>query len=148
MSTIHIAPFQPEQQAAVKELILAGLVEHWGWLDPTKNPDLDDISSTYQAALFLVAQVADQVVGTGALVPRTAEIAEVVRMSVAADLRRQGLGRQILQQLCDTARQQGFRQVILETTASWHEVIAFYQRFGFRITHVVDDDIYFALDLV
>ena len=40
---VIILPFQPENQAEVKNLILAGLAEHWGMIDPSKNPDLNDI---------------------------------------------------------------------------------------------------------
>src|SRR5215471_6453753 len=50
-----IVPFQSANQAAVKGLILAGLTEHWGALDPTKNLDLHDIGVTYAQATFLVA---------------------------------------------------------------------------------------------
>jgi putative acetyltransferase len=148
--TLHV--FQPADQAAVKDLILAGLAEHWGTLDPSKNPDLDDIAASYTAAsdagaVFLVARYQDRIIGTGALVPRQNGVAEVVRMSVAADWRRQGIGRMILQALVDHARQAEFKRIILETTETWQEVIAFYLRFGFRITHNKDGDMYFELDL-
>ena len=144
---INISPFRPENQAQVKSLILAGLGEHWGTVDPSKNPDLNDISSTYANATFLVAWLQDKIVGTGALVPRPDGVAEIVRMSVAQDLRRRGVGRLILQQLVERTQAAGYRQIILETTAMWHEVIEFYQRCGFRITHYRDGDVYFALDL-
>jgi len=146
-SAITILPFQPEDQPAVRALILAGLAEHWGTLDPALNPDLEDIASSYASALFLVAWQGSRIVGTGALVPRPQAAAEIVRMSVAPALRRQGIGRSILQSLCDHARLQGLRQIILETTATWQDAIAFYQRFGFHITHYLDGDVYFALDL-
>jgi GNAT superfamily N-acetyltransferase len=142
-----IAPFQPSDQTEAKTLILNGLVEHWGFLDPTKNPDLDDIAATYANATFLVARLDGKLVGTGALVPRSPEMAEIVRMSVDSSLRRQGLGRLILQALVERARQVGFRRITLETTATWSEVIAFYLNFGFHITHEQDGDVYFALDL-
>ena len=144
--TLHA--FQPADQSAVKELILAGLAEHWGTLDPSKNPDLEDIASSYAGAVFLVARHMDCIIGTGALVPRPDGTAEVVRMSVAADWRRQGIGRMILQALVDHARQNGFHRIILETTETWQEVIAFYLRFGFRITHYQDGDVYFELDFI
>lgn len=144
---IAISPFRPEDQAQVKSLILAGLSEHWGTLDPTKNPDLDDIRATYANATFLVAWRQGRIVGTGALVPRSDGIAEIVRMSVVQDLRRRGVGRLILQQLVERAQAAGYRQVILETTATWREVVEFYQRYGFHITHYRDGDVYFALDL-
>jgi GNAT superfamily N-acetyltransferase len=146
-SDITILLFRPENQVQVKHLILAGLAEHWGTLDPTQNLDLDDIRSTYAEAVFLVAWFQGKIVGTGALVPRSDGAAEIVRMSVATDMRRCGIGRRILEQLVEKAKASGYRRIILETTASWCEVIEFYKQCGFRITHDVDDDVYFALDL-
>ena len=144
---ISLAPFQPADQSAVKSLILAGLVDHWSELDPTLNPDLNDIAETYKDAYFLVAKHDGQVVGCGALVPHDVNTAEIKRMSVACALRRQGLGRRILTALCEEAKARGFRRVTLETTETWSEVIAFYLDFGFGITHHQDGDVYFKLDL-
>ena len=144
---IVIRPFQLADQDKVKSLILDGLVEHWGFLDPTKNPDLDDIATSYAGAIFLVACQEANIVGTGALVPRSDGVAEIVRMSVARESRRQGIGRLVLQELVSCARVAGFYQVILETTATWQNVIEFYRNFGFRITHCQDGNVYFALDL-
>jgi len=144
---ITITNFQPEDQTTVKSLIIDGLVEHWGFLDPTKNPDLEDIATSYAHAIFLVARDGEKIVGSGALIPRSSESAEIVRMSVDHSCRRQGIGRMILQQLVETARHQGFRQVTLETTETWQEVIAFYLDFGFQITYHQDGDIYFSMDL-
>jgi GNAT superfamily N-acetyltransferase len=144
---LTIVPFRPENQTEVKRLILAGLTEHWGQLDPTKNPDLDDIGATYAQATFLVAWWHGTIVGTGALLPRSAQIAEIVRMSVAPSMRRHGIGRRLLQHLMAHAKAQGYRRMILETTAAWHDVIAFYQRQGFQITHHREGDVYFVLDL-
>ena len=141
-------PFRPKDQAAVKQLVLAGLAEHWGTIDPSKNPDLNDIAVTYASADFLVAWKDGRIAGCGALVPRPGQVAEIVRMSVAADLRRQGLARRILSRLIEIARERGCRQVILETTATWTGVIEFYLRCGFHITHYQDGDVYFALDLL
>jgi GNAT superfamily N-acetyltransferase len=134
LSSLTILPFQPEDQAAVKHLILSGLGDHWGKIDPSMNPDLDDISSNYAGATFLVARWqhsrctrrGDRIVGTGALIPRPDGKAEVVRMSVAVGMRRKGIGRLILDQLVQRARAAGYRQVILETTTTWLEVIEFY----------------------
>jgi putative acetyltransferase len=144
---ITLQLFRPADQVEVKALILGGLIEHWGVLDPTKNPDLEDIASTYAGATFLVARQAGRIIGTGALVPRTESTAKVVRMSVAADCRRRGIGNTILNALVTHARQTGFRRVILETTDTWQEVIAFYLLFGFHITHYQDGDVYFELVL-
>jgi putative acetyltransferase len=152
---IDVRPFRPEDQDAVKALILAGLEEHWGSLDQSMNRDLDDIAQTYDHGLFLVACHGERIVGTGAIVPLSPAgahhacppTAQVVRMSVAVEVRRHGIGRRILHELCDRARALGVRRLVLETTSTWHEVIAFYESFGFRVTHTEGGDTYFQMQL-
>ena len=97
---IEILPFRPENQVPVQALILAGLKEYWGVIDESKNPDLKDIAVFYQDGVFLVAWLDDEIIGTGAFLPRSPETVEVVRMSVARDLRSQGIGGKLLKELC------------------------------------------------
>lgn len=144
---ITFLPFQPENQVEVRNLILTGLAEHWGTLNPNRNPDLNDISHSYADAYFLVAWKNGKIVGTGALVPQADGSAEIVRMSVAANQRRQGIGRMILDKLCEYAKSQGYHRLVLETTETWDEVIEFYKDFGFKISYHLDGDVYFSLDL-
>jgi len=136
---------------AVRELILNGLAEHFHELDPGLNPDLVDICATYADAKFLVASLNGRIVGWGALVQGESGEAEVVRMSVAVDVRRQGVATAILERLCDEARKAGHYRVVLETNAEWANVVALYEKYGFQIRHYEDGDFgreaYFALDL-
>jgi putative acetyltransferase len=145
--TWTVRSFQPEDQPAAKALILEGLREHWGTIDPAKNPDLDDIASSFAGGSFRVAERGGRIVGTGALVRRSADTAEIRRMSVARSLRRRGVGGAILRQLITDAQAAGYRNVVLETTSSWKDAEAFYLRHGFRITHYQDGDTYFLLEL-
>jgi adenylate cyclase class IV/GNAT superfamily N-acetyltransferase len=142
-----IRPFQPADQAAAKRLILAGLEEHWGALDLSLNPDLDDIAATYAGGLFLTAWDGGELVGTGALIRESANAARIARMSVARNRRRSGIGRAILNQLRQAAVDQGYGCIVLETTATWHDAVAFYIRNGFAPTHVSEGDIHFTLEL-
>jgi len=127
--TLHA--FQPADQAAVKDLILAGLVEHWGTLDPNKNPDLDDIAATYAGAVFLVARHLDRIIGTGALINRPNGAAEVVRMSVAADWRRQGIGTRLLRAALVEAYRRGATRATLEVRENNRAARAMYEKHGF-----------------
>jgi len=147
LQNIVIVPFQPKYQSETKNLVLAGLAEHWGTLDPSKNPDLDDISLSYSNGMFLIALQDNKIIGTGAVVPKSNNSAEIARMSVATNMRRNGVGKMILGRLCEYAKSNGYKRVILETTETWQEVVEFYKRFGFQITHYLDGDVYFALDL-
>jgi GNAT superfamily N-acetyltransferase len=142
-----IRSFQPEDQAAAKALILEGLREHWGTIDPFKNPDLDDIASSYARGVFRIAEANGLVVGTGAMIPSKDDTAEIRRMSVARPYRRQGIGGAILAALIEDARSAGYRKLILETTSTWQDAVAFYGRHGFRMTHIKEGDTYFTLDL-
>jgi len=138
---------QPGYQAGARDLILAGLAGHWGQLDPDRNPDLQDLCTAYSQAVFLVAVQQERVIATGALVPGADGTAEIVRMSVAADMRRKGVAGALLQALCTRARKLGVRQLVLETTGTWQDAIAFYENFGFKKTHTLNGDIYFRLIL-
>ncbi len=144
---IRLARFRPMDQTPARSLILAGLAERWGALDESRNPDLNDIASAYATGIVLCAWSGETLVGTGALVPREAGVVEIVRMSVARDWRRNGVGRRIAEALLAEARNSGARRVVLETTETWVDAVAFYLRLGFTITHHLDGDAYFALDL-
>jgi len=142
-----IRDFALADQAATKQLILNGLVEHWGFLDQTLNPDLENISDHYRGNTFLVAELAGEVVGSGALVHENEGVARIVRMSVACKLRRKGIGRAILERLLLAAREKGYRKVVLETTETWLDAITFYERNGFRTVGFSEGDRHFELDL-
>jgi ribosomal protein S18 acetylase RimI-like enzyme len=141
--TVTIRDFQPVDQPAARTLILTGLGEHWGWIDETLNPDVDDIATNYAGETFLVAYDGDQLIGTGALIHEADGEARVMRMSVAAAARRQRIGSQILEALIERARQRGYSKIVLETTATWSEVIAFYRRHGFRELGERDGEMHF-----
>lgn len=144
--SVTIRPFQPGDQAAAKALVLAGLAAHWGALDPTRNPDLDDIAAGYAHGVFLVAEENGRIIGTGGLLPEADGVSRIVRMSVAADRQRRGVGRRMLQRLIDFAREQGSHRLVLETTSTWHGAIAFYRQAGFRLVAEQDGDSHFVLD--
>jgi GNAT superfamily N-acetyltransferase len=139
--------FQPDDQAAVKDLILDGLRERWKNLDPSRNPDLNDIAASYAQGGFRVAVIGGRIVGTGALIPRGEGVSEIRRMSVRREFRRRGIGGAILRRLIEDARSSGSRAVILETTSTWRDAAGFYRMHGFRVTHEQEGDTYFLLEL-
>jgi hypothetical protein len=85
---LEIRPFEVGDQEAAKQLVVTGLGERWGWIDPTLNPDLNDIATTYRTGIFLVGYLNDLLVATGALMPEVTpeglDVLRVVRMSVRA----------------------------------------------------------------
>ena len=130
-----IRTFTPEDQLAVRALILDGLASRFGVADPTYTPDLDDIEAHYvaQGETVLVALDEGRIVGCGMLrrENRSDQIGRIVRMSVAADQQGRGLGRQIGEALLAAARERGFNQVLLETNDDWHSALRLYAALGF-----------------
>lgn len=129
----HKRPFSPTDQAAAKQLILNGLAEHWGELNLSLNPDLNDIQASYidSGGVFIVVEADGKLIGTGALMPEGDNTARIMRVSVHQDYRRMGMGRGITAQLVKTARQIGYTRILVETTDTWQAAIQLYQDFGF-----------------
>ncbi len=144
-----IRPFQPGDQDAARRLILDGLGEHFGFIDETRNPDLDDIARHYLAAghAFIVAEADDKIVGTGGLIAYGAGTGRIVRMSVSHDHRRLGIGRAVVARLLDLARERGYSRVVVRTEPDWAAAIGLYTSFGFAEYDRDDEDIYFSVML-
>jgi GNAT superfamily N-acetyltransferase len=147
MSELIIRRLQPAEYGAARALILASLMEHWGGLDPTLNPDLDDMAGYYRSSVFLGAFRESVLLGVGALIPEGTDAGRIVRMSVAQENRRQGVGQRILLGLLEEARKAGYRRVVLETTATWAGARRLYSRNGFRLLEVRDGDAHYEIIL-
>ncbi len=133
MTAWQIRPFQPEDQPAVRRLILDGLGEHFGVVDETRNPDVDDIAGHYteRGHVFLVAVHGEEIIGSAALVCEDAQTGQLVRVSVARAWRRRGLARSLIQQLIAVARACGLKRLWMETNDDWEAAIGLYASCGF-----------------
>lgn len=147
-TAVVIRSFALRDQIATRQLILNGLGEHFGWIDQTRNPDLDDIDANYiqRGNDFVVAESDGEIVGTGGLVAVDAQTARIVRMSVSRAHRRNGIGRALVTHLLDLARRRGCARVIVATEPGWDDAINLYTRCGFREYARDEVDIYFALE--
>ncbi len=129
--SITVRPFEPRDQEAARALILEGFRERFGEIDEALNPDLHDIAASYASGLFVVACDASAIAGTGALTPQPDGTAIVSRMSTAAEHRRKGVGRSVLEHLVAHAKSIGSTRLVLGTNVEWTDAIAFYQACGF-----------------
>jgi GNAT superfamily N-acetyltransferase len=133
MPHLVIRPFEVCDQPAVRRLVLEGLGAHFGFVDETANPDLDDILASYVEPdhHFVVAQIGGEIVGSGALVDLGNAVGRLVRMSVRADHRRTGIGRALVDHLLYVAHQRGYRCVQVDTNKTWPDAIGLYLSCGF-----------------
>ena len=128
-----IRSFEVGDQEQARWLILEGLGEHFGYIDETLNPDLDDILHNYiiPGHVFVVVCMGREIVGTGALISLGEGLSEMVRISTRKEYRRRGIGQAIITYLLNVARQRGDRRIIVKTNASWHDAINLYKRLDF-----------------
>lgn len=145
-----IRSFVQADQAETRQLILEGLGGHFGFIDESMNPDLDDIHSHYLEAGgdFVVAVLAGEIVGTGALVKESEWAGRLVRMSVKETCRRQGIGTSLVAYLLGLAERRGFHQLLVETNLDWHDAIGLYAAHGFLEYDRDEVSTYMGLDLV
>jgi putative acetyltransferase len=147
MYTIRL--FRAGDQSAVRALVLSGLGDHFGVIDETMNPDLDDIFATYVMAgdYAVVVEIGDVLIGAGTLVRDESGAGRLVRMSVARDARGKGVGRALVEHLLAEANRRGMRKVLVETNDDWEDAIGLYRACGFQVDGLRDGDIHMSLEL-
>jgi putative acetyltransferase len=148
MPPVRIRPFAPGDQFAARALILEGLREHWGWLDPNLNPDLNDIAASYitPGHVFFVAESGQALAGAGALIIDD-DNGQIVRVAVHPQCRRRGIGQALVIALLDAARACGLVRVWMETNDDWRDAIGLYRRCGFREFDRREGCVFMAVDL-
>ena len=153
-SDIIIRTFRPADLDQVLELFVSGLMEFAGdaerevrsYVDNSLKDDLADIPGNYLSdprSNFWVAESNGLVVGIVGIQPRELEEeAELRRMSVSSSIRRQGLGRRMLETTDDFCREQGYLRILLSSVHILQPALAMYRRFGYT---TVKEESYGAL---
>ena len=67
------------------------------------------------------------------------DVAELRAVAVAEPKQGRGLGTWIVTEVCDRLRARGTRRLVVGTASSGIRQLGFYQRLGFRLTHVDRD---------
>jgi GNAT superfamily N-acetyltransferase len=89
--------------------------------------------------LWVARTSAGEVIGHLQAVPRDADVWEIVNTAVAEPARGRGVGRALLDRAGEVARAAGITRLVLATATADLGNLRFYQRCGFRMTHVVPD---------
>lgn len=136
---LDIQPLHKEVEEEARNLILAGFLERFGFIDHSLNPDLNDMVGTYgkEGHMFFVAFVGGELVATGAVTKEDHQVGRIERMSVKGTYRRMGIGQRMLAKLEDAARTCKYDTLVLETYNSWENAVRLYTSNGY---HLVSDD--------
>lgn len=143
----NIALAQESDFAELRAIIVRGLAERWHTYDPSFDPALESLDSFRTAIVVLMATIDGEIVGCGTLRHETASTVRVARMSVASEHRRHRVGTTILHALIEQAIRRSYKEIVLETTASWASAVAFYESYGFQKAEVRDGDQHFNLEV-
>ena len=133
-----------------RKLILSGLEERFGFIDPTYNPDLKSILHSYsqKGAIFLIGIYNHHVICTGAISYEKPEVGRVERMSVLKDYRRIGAAKIMMCRLESWAKQEGYHHLVLETNSDWHSAIEFYKNRQYDLYLVKGECSHFSKNLI
>jgi N-acetylglutamate synthase-like GNAT family acetyltransferase len=146
--TFVVRRFASPDQPACRAIILAGLAEHFGFIDQSRNPDLNNIGQSYVASGndFFVAEGDGEIVGTAGLLFEPGR-ARIVRMSVAGTHRKRGIATALLHQCIRRAKEAGLPEIVAFTEPHWADAVGFYLASGFEQFGRDDEDIYLRLSL-
>ncbi|KAM5227846.1 putative N-acetyltransferase CML1 [Ctenodactylus gundi] len=126
-------------------LVLLRQLARYPWnneMDTFLRTDMADITKTYfsvRGSCFWVAEAGEQVVGTVSALPvKDAPLgkkqAQLFHLSVNTRHRGMGIGKALVRTLLQFAREQGYHEVVIETTILHRSALALYQRMGFQRT--------------
>jgi putative acetyltransferase len=133
----RVRPWQPGDRQSVANLIEGVLAEYGLDWDPQgADRDVLEIENCYLATggAFWCVEQAGQIVGSGGYYPiaRGQAAVEMRKMYLHPWVRGQGLGKFLLNLLEDEIRQEGFREIWVETSSLLWEAVLFYEGQGYQ----------------
>ncbi|MGF1457514.1 MAG: GNAT family N-acetyltransferase [Leptolyngbyaceae cyanobacterium] len=139
MTRFEIRQIQPQDSLSMASIIRQVLAEFganrpgFAWADP----ELDYLHRAYAAenAVYYVVVVDRAVVGGGGIAPFACEyeqICELQKMYLLPQMRGQGMGKALIQQLLTTAQTLNYQGCYLETFDAMKDAIRLYKKAGFR----------------
>lgn len=133
-------PIAPRDDARLAAIVRASLIEHDLALPGTAyfDPELDHLSEFFLSEpssryYEVVVDDADRVLGGVGLAPLEwdPDCAELQKLYVSSEARRNGLGRTLVERDIQHAREMGYARMYLETHTNLVAAIELYRRCGF-----------------
>jgi N-acetylglutamate synthase-like GNAT family acetyltransferase len=135
---LKIRRYEPRDNKVAKELNYAGLKQmmpeiNWEGI-AVADADYDDIEGIYQnnRGDFVVGEINDEVVVTGAVKKLTETTAEIKRIRVRPDLQRKGYGETMLKRLIEIARELGYEKIRIDTLDTNTRAQQLFKKSGFK----------------
>ena len=145
LSDLRLDVEDPESRDAVacRETYFAELASRFeGGFDGSLAKVSRDQDMRRPNGAFVVARLNGEAVGCGGFTRIDAGVAELKRLWTAPGVRGMGVGRRLLQELEQLARDAGYRTIRLDTNRALSEAQAFYRREGYRDIERYNDNPY------
>jgi len=143
--------FRPDDQGAVRDIVLDGMRERWGdAFDAAVNVDLDDIWTYYvseRRAEVVVCEEEGAVVATGTLLPLDIDTGQLVRIAVIRQQRRKGIAAAIVKELQRRAGQNEMKTLVVTTDVPWTDAVALYRACGFTVVETTHTTAMLCMDI-
>jgi putative acetyltransferase len=139
LMNITIRPIRPTDNPELAVIVRNTLTEFGAnvpgtvYFDPTTDA-LFELFQTQKSAYF-VAEAEGKILGGGGIYPTEGlpeNTCELVKMYLLPEARGIGLGRTLIERCLETAVEQGFQQVYLETLPELNLAVKVYEKFGFE----------------
>ncbi len=145
---IEIVPFEDRYTKAFKQLNLDWL-EKYELFEPVDLEYLDKPRQTIidRGGIILMAIANGMVVGTCAIINKTAHTAEFAKLAVLPGIRRKGVGSLLTVASINLAQKMAFRKVVLVSNKKLNNAIQLYESLGFKHGPVPEDSIYESADV-
>ena len=136
---VEIRSIQPEDNPVLARIIKDTLKEfganHPGTVYYDETTDALYELFRKERSHYFVAEKGGSILGGGGIFPTDGlpeDTCELVKMYLLPEARGTGLGRSIIEQCLERAREYGYKQVYLETMPELRQALNIYARFGFE----------------
>lgn len=143
LNAVDIAPPADDDHAAVKQLFHEGLQE--GHLrENDTGADIENLWHAYfdddGASGFWIARYQERIIGMIGVQHTSENTAEIRRLRVHDDFRRQGVGTRLMEQALMFCQDKGYLKVVLDVRIERGPAIALFEKFGFTLARTRDLD--------
>lgn len=117
------------------------------------DPTTDDLYNLFKTpgSVYWIALDDNFIIGGCGIYPTPAlpeRCAELVKFYLAAEYRNRGIGRMLMYNSIDSARELGYKQIYLESMPELRKAISMYEKAGFRsIDHPMGNSGHFGCDI-
>jgi putative acetyltransferase len=139
MTTCQIIEYEDRYHSVFRDLNLEWLVKY-NLLEPRDSETLDKPREMIveTGGVIYLAKLNEAIVGSAALIKEHDGVYELAKMSVAAEYRKNGISRLLLERCIDKARELGATKIELFSNHQLKAALGLYEKYGFQYVPVED----------